>query len=80
LGDTDNVLKLIVEERRKELAFRGGIRWGDLKRLNRVPELATELTRKIDGQTYRLQPNDPRYSFLIPADVISLSGINQNDR
>src|SRR5690606_8938737 len=78
--DTDDVLKLILEERRKELAFRGGIRWGDLKRLNLYPELATELTRKIDNETYQLLPNDLRYSFLVPEEVISLSGINQNLR
>ncbi len=77
---TDNVLKRIIDERRKELAFRGGIRWGDLKRLNLDPKFATELTRIIEGQTYRLQPNDARYLFLIPEEVILRSGISQNRR
>jgi len=77
---TDSILKLVIEEREKELAFRRGIRWGDLKRLNLDPEFAVPLTRAIDGETYHLPPNDPRYSFLIPAEVISISGIQQNSR
>ena len=79
-GRVDNILKLVIEERKKELAFRRGLRWGDLKRLNLEPEFARELIRNINGETYRLPPNDVRYMFLIPAEVISLSGIEQNSR
>jgi hypothetical protein len=66
-------------ERRKELCFRG-LRWQDLRRLNKEPEYAKTLTRKIDGITYTLPPNDPKYVFPIPPNVIALSGMQQNPR
>lgn len=76
----DETLALIIAERHKELAFRGGIRWGDLKRLNLEPQFARTLTRQIDGLVYTLEPNDPRYTLLIPESVIFNTGITQNGR
>ncbi|MDB5199228.1 MAG: RagB/SusD family nutrient uptake outer membrane protein [Chitinophagaceae bacterium] len=75
-----NLLQLILQERRKELAFRSEIRWSDLRRLNKDPQYAKSLTRAINGQTYTLPPNDKRYAWLIPVSVIQQSGILQNDR
>ncbi len=71
-------LTIILQERRKELAFRG-LRWMDLKRLNLEPAFAITIRRKLD-QIYELPPNDLRYVLLIPADVITLTGIPQNER
>lgn len=71
-------LNIILTERRKELVWRG-LRWGDLKRLNKEGA-GISLTRVLDGQTYTLLPNDSRYVFNIPSDEIALSGIQQNDR
>jgi hypothetical protein len=68
----------ILEERRKELAFRG-LRWTDLRRLNKEGANIT-LTRLLFGQTYHLSPNSPYYVLPIPPDVIALSGIQQNQR
>ncbi|MGN6418722.1 MAG: RagB/SusD family nutrient uptake outer membrane protein [Pseudobacter sp.] len=74
----EQALKIILEERKKELVFRG-VRWTDLKRLNREGA-AIRLTRVLNGVTYRLEPNDPKYILPIPPDVIALTGMAQNQR
>lgn len=74
-----NILKLILQERQKELAFRG-IRWTDLRRLNKDSRFAVTLTRTIGNITYNLLPNDKRYVIPIDAEEIRLSGIQQNER
>ncbi|WP_276346243.1 RagB/SusD family nutrient uptake outer membrane protein [Daejeonella sp. JGW-45] len=71
-------LELILAERRKELLMRG-LRWADLKRFNKEGANIT-LTRKANGITYTLLPNDLRYALPIPDDVIALSGMTQNYR
>ena len=71
-------LSIILTERRKELIWRG-LRWQDLKRLNKEGANIT-LTRTLNGVTYTLPPNDPRYVMPIPDDEIALSGIQQNNR
>ncbi|RQO67594.1 RagB/SusD family nutrient uptake outer membrane protein [Pedobacter sp. KBW06] len=76
--DAKEVLDLILKERRKELLFRG-IRWVDLKRLNKEGRNIV-LTRNLNNKIYRLEPNDLRYTLLIPQDVITRSGMQQNPR
>lgn len=78
-GNAGNVLSLVLSERRKELACRG-LRWEDLKRLNREPGFAKTVVHRYGGQDYRLAPGDPRYVFPIPAQEITISGIAQNER
>ncbi len=75
----DSALTKILIERKKELVFRS-LRWSDLRRLNKDPKYAVTLSKTINGQTYTLQPNDPKYVFPIPPDEIRLSGIQQNPR
>ncbi len=65
LTDQEKALRIVLSERKKELAFRGH-RWSDLRRLNKDPRFEETLTRKLDGQTYRLEPNSDRYVFPIP--------------
>lgn len=77
-GSKEEALAKILLERRKELVWRG-LRWSDIKRLNREGRNIV-LTRVLNGTTYTLPPNDPRYTFPIPADEIALSGIPQNIR
>ncbi|PMP66474.1 MAG: RagB/SusD family nutrient uptake outer membrane protein [Mucilaginibacter sp.] len=77
-SSASNALSLILLERRKELLLRG-LRWMDLKRLNKDGANIT-LTRTVNGQVYTLPPNDLRYALPIPEDVIALSGITQNLR
>jgi starch-binding outer membrane protein, SusD/RagB family len=77
--DANDALTKILLERRKELCFRG-IRWTDLRRLNKEPQFAVTLTRVIKGQTLTLPPNSPLYVFPIPDIVIQLTGMEQNPR
>ncbi|WP_316748650.1 RagB/SusD family nutrient uptake outer membrane protein [Pedobacter gandavensis] len=77
--DASVALGYVLLERRKELIQRG-LRWSDLRRLNKDPKFAITLSRTIDGQTYTLPPNDLRYVLLIPTDAIIRSGIAQNPR
>ncbi|MDR2275358.1 MAG: RagB/SusD family nutrient uptake outer membrane protein [Sphingobacterium sp.] len=77
--DKEDVLALILRERRKELVGQG-LRFSDLRRLNQEQVTATTLRRKFDGKEYLLPPNDIRYVFLIPEQEIQLTGIEQNIR
>jgi hypothetical protein len=77
--DDSEALNLVLEERRKELAFRG-LRWYDLRRLNQEPALAKTLYRTVNGIEYSLVPNSPRYVFPIPQDELELNGLEPNIR
>lgn len=72
------LLDRILLERRKELVFRG-LRWNDLRRLNKEG-FQIFLKRNIADRIITLEPNDARYTLPIPPDVIALSGIQQNNR
>ena len=72
------LLDTILKERRKELVMRG-LRWNDIRRLNKEG-YEINLTRNLNGTIYTLPPNDTRYALPIPPDVITLSGIQQNNR
>jgi starch-binding outer membrane protein, SusD/RagB family len=78
-ADSLSALGIILTERRKELVFRDR-RWSDLRRLNQDPNFAITLYRNLNGTIYSLPPNDLRYTALIPLDVISMAGIQQNPR
>jgi len=71
-------LEIIWKERRKELVFRG-LRWPDLKRLNKEFPSIT-LSRKVNGISYKLLPGSNRYVLPIPDDVIKGTSILQNNR
>ncbi|MCW3074278.1 MAG: RagB/SusD family nutrient uptake outer membrane protein [Flaviaesturariibacter sp.] len=76
-ANVQEALDKIIAERRKELLFRG-LRWTDLRRLNRDPRYRVTLKRVIGNQVYTLEWNSPRYIFPIPENVIRRSGIPQN--
>jgi tetratricopeptide (TPR) repeat protein len=76
-SNKEDALKVILDERRKELPFRC-LRWMDIKRLNKEGAHIV-LKRIVGGETYTLAPNDNRYALPLPADVIKLAGIPQND-
>ncbi|WP_400261168.1 RagB/SusD family nutrient uptake outer membrane protein [Sphingobacterium sp. SG20118] len=78
-GDPQELLKLILTERQKELLFRGR-RWADLKRLNLDTRFQKTLVRKIGGKEYRLEPNSKKYAFRLPETVVDLGKIPQNLR
>lgn len=74
----ENLLDRIVLERRKQLIFRG-LRFSDIKRYNAMGGNIS-LKRIIRGKDYYLAPNDPKFTLLIPWDIIKLSGMQQNIR
>lgn len=76
---SQNALGKILSERRKELVFRG-IRWSDLRRLNKEPQFEKSLRRVVDNQEYVLPPNDLRYVLPIPDPVVIFTGMPQNPR
>lgn len=75
-ANADEALKLVLEERRRELFCRG-LRLFDQKRLS-----STEtVTRVFLGQTYTLEPNSNRYVFPIADKYIQFNPeIQQNPR
>lgn len=74
--DQESALNLVLNERRKELLFRG-LRWIDIKRLNKEGRNII-LTRAGGDKTYSLSPNDPYYALPLPEDLIKVTGIQQN--
>lgn len=78
-NNPDEVLELVLNERRKELVFRN-LRWSDIRRLNRTPHFQTTITRFLNGNLYQLEPNDINYILPIPEKVIANSGMEQNPR
>jgi hypothetical protein len=76
-----DALRLILQERGKEIFTNAGmLRWMDLRRLNQDSRFAFTLKRNVNGQVFVLSPNDPRYTYPIPDNEISGSGIPQNPR
>lgn len=76
--DLDDLLTFILKERQKELLFRG-VRWSDLRRLNMDSDREITIERDF-GTNHVLQPNDSRYTFLIPEKAVSMGGLEQNER
>ena len=74
--NSNDALDIILSERRKELIFRG-LRWPDIKRLNRLGNQII-LRRKIAGEIIQLLPNADYYALPLPADIIKQTGLKQN--
>jgi len=85
-----DALNQVLVERRKELVMRG-LRWTDGRRLNLSFSRQTKTiifsgfvnapVKEISiNNTYNLPTNDPRFTLLIPNDVILNSSLQQNAR
>ncbi|MGJ1534946.1 RagB/SusD family nutrient uptake outer membrane protein [Sphingobacterium multivorum] len=76
--NSEALLKIIIRERRKELVRRG-LRWSDLRRLNKDERFKKEIVRvvTVDGKTeqFKLLPNSRDYIFNIPAEVKNMTGM-----
>lgn len=61
--DADDALSQVLDERRRELFFHGGIRTFDLKRLNKEPQFAQDLQRTSDDGSVisTIAAGSPRY-------------------
>lgn len=78
--DQEMLLDLILNERRKELMFKG-LRLFDLKRLNRESRYRKTVTHVYQGETHRLGPESNRYVLPIPLNVIEINPtVTQNPR
>lgn len=80
--DTQNeVLAKVLEERRKELLMRG-LRWVDLRRLKKsiTRNVTTGTAPNEVTTTYTLPAGDPRYTLLMPKEIMDNSGMIQNMR
>jgi hypothetical protein len=73
----EQVLPLVLTERRKETIFREG-RWADLRRLNQDITTADTLRRTINSQPFVLYPGNLHYTWLIPQKEINLGNVEQN--
>lgn len=63
--DKPALLQEILNERERELALEGH-RWYDLRRYGQP-----SITHTLEGVTYILQKNDPRYTIRFPKDALS---------
>lgn len=72
------LLEIILEERKKELACRG-TRWMDIKRLNKeFNNITIKHYNYTEGKYYTLPPNDNRYALPLPLDIVQITGMPQN--
>ena len=80
--DRSDALQKVLEERRRELAMSGMVRYIDLKRLNVESQLAKTVTHVTSEGTFSLEPNSPLYVLPIPAKVMRFNknSMQQNER
>lgn len=82
-SEKQKALDYVLDERRKELVFRG-LRWSDLRRLNQDPlyKRTIKRTAVINGEqvTVELVPESKHYTYQIPAEVLEINGLPQNPR
>ena len=80
--DRNDALQKVLEERRRELAMSGMVRYIDLKRLNQDSQSAKTVTHVTSEGTFTLEPNSPLYVLPIPAKVMRFNknSMQQNER
>jgi len=76
--ETDLIQEILLE-RKKELFMRG-LRWEDVRRLNREGTYPQSFKRILDGSTITLEPHSKKWVWPIPPTEITRSGIVQNPR
>ena len=80
--DRSDALQKVLEERRRELAMSGMVRYIDLKRLNQDSQSAKTVRHVTSEGTFTLEPNSPLYVLPIPAKVMRFNknSMQQNER
>lgn len=74
-----DIILTVLQERQRELAYRG-LRFEDLRRLNKDHRYAKRIVRILQQKDYILEPNDTRYTFPLPPSAVKLGGYEQNKR
>lgn len=77
--DPEQIVRWIMEEKKKELVFRG-IRWEELRRLNREAKFQQTLYRKLGAVQFSLEPGSTKWTWPLPVEAITLGGYKQNER
>lgn len=74
-GDEERgLLSFILDERRKELIYRG-IRWSDIRRLSYDPNHHVEIVRNVNGTRQVLTPDQQKtFHYAIPQEVVDRRG------
>lgn len=70
--DDKEVLRMVLDERRCELAFMG-LRLFDQKRLNKEPEFKKDCSRTIKGEVVTLTPDSPQYILPVWPKVVQMN-------
>lgn len=71
-SDAAKALTLALDERRRELMFHEGLRWFDMRRLDREGRMRT-VTHTSSNGTFTLEPHSPKYTLPIPLKVMGLN-------
>lgn len=74
-----DAVQKIMMEKRKSLVYRG-VRWSDIRRINKYSEESITMKRTIENVDYELPPEDLRYVFPISDITIKSTGMTQNSR
>nr|WP_315395937.1 RagB/SusD family nutrient uptake outer membrane protein [uncultured Sphingobacterium sp.] len=75
----EEAIDVILNERRKELVWRSGFRWDDIRRLN-LEGKEIQLERSFGDKKYKLLPGSKKFVFPIPSNELNNSKIIQNIR
>lgn len=78
-SNENDLLPLILEERRRELVMRG-VRWEDLRRLNKDEKFKRTLVRELGELSFDLEPGSEKWVWPIPLEAIQKGGYVQNSR
>ncbi|MFD2970005.1 RagB/SusD family nutrient uptake outer membrane protein [Sphingobacterium bambusae] len=75
-----DLLQAVIDERRREFVGTD-LRWYDMRRLTLDGAYYKPVERTLNGQTYRLDANSPRFVYPINQEVLTLNPeIGQNPR
>lgn len=69
----EEALKLVLEEKRRELCMKGAFRYMDMKRLNLEEGFKKTVVHKADGSTYTLAPDDLKWIFPINQEILDFN-------
>jgi tetratricopeptide (TPR) repeat protein len=76
-SDKEEVMRWVLRERKIELAW-VGLRWFDMKRLNKEQKYQMTLTRTYKGKNLVFEPNSDLWVFPFPGSILEKGIVVQN--